>query len=576
MLLRPEDIEQTLVLADIITQEEFKDFKTRAEREKIQMTDLLLKEGKASEKQLYEAWANVIDVPYVDLSKEAVEEDILFLIPEDLAKQANVASFKSENDVIAIATADPLDLQTIESLKKTLRKEVEVYVSPPNAIRDLLSQYRRGLQVEFNEIIEQTLSATSGSEEDLAKMAQDVPFIKIVETILENAIVESASDIHLEPMEKKVVVRFRVDGILQDMIVLPKTIYPGIVARIKILANLKIDEHRLPQDGRFKIEKEGYRVSFRVSIMPVFDGEKIVMRLLNEGNQILTLEQIGYQHSVLETVKRNISKPHGMVLVTGPTGSGKTTNLYSIMNLLNQPGVNIATIEDPIEYRMPRINQSQVRTKIGFTFASGLRSLLRQDPDIIMVGEIRDAETAEMAIHAALTGHLVLSTLHTNSASGAMPRLTDMGIKPFLIASTTNMVIAQRLVRRVCTECMVRTEADPTLLKAIKEEIDEDRLMKILEDERITEPGKKLDDLPFSKGDGCQACDQSGYKGRIGIYEVMEIDEELQEVITSEASADKIHKIALKKGMITIVEDGMIKAVTGLTTIEEILRVTKA
>ncbi|MCA9376205.1 MAG: type II/IV secretion system protein [Candidatus Doudnabacteria bacterium] len=576
MLLTPEDIERTLVANGTLPSEVFLRMKERADSESTDIGSLLLKEGIASEEQLYRAWSEVINVPFVDLVRETIDKDVLFLVPEDLAKQETVVAFRKEGDGVSIAMADPLDLQTIESLKKTLGLSMQVYLAPPDSIRDTLAQYRRGLQVEFNEIIEQTLSAAQANEEDLAKMAQDLPFIKIVDTIVDNAIVEGASDIHIEPMEQKVVVRFRIDGILQDMIVLPKPIYPGVVARIKILTSLKIDEHRLPQDGRFKIEREGYRVSFRVSIMPVFDGEKIVMRLLNEGSQILTLEQLGFQHSVLEIVKRNVAKPHGMILVTGPTGSGKTTTLYSVMNVLNQPGVNIATVEDPIEYRMPRINQSQVRAKIGFTFASGLRSLVRQDPDIIMVGEIRDAETAETAIHSALTGHLLLSTLHTNSAAGSMPRLIDMGIKPFLIASTANMVIAQRLVRRICTDCMERIEPEQAMLNAIEKEVDVPHILSILERERIIEKGKTLKDLPFSRGTGCKSCGDSGYKGRIGIYEVLEMDEDMKDLVTREATSEEIQEAALKKGMITMIEDGFIKIVTGVTTLEEILRVTNA
>ncbi len=577
MRLTPADIEQTLVASSLLKKEDFVALAKRAESEKSDLADLLLKEGKVSEDALWEAWAKIISIPYVDLSKEVIEKDVLFLIPEQLAKQTTVVAYKSDGKTVSVAMADPLDLQTVEAIRKTLNQQVAVATAAPGAIREALSQYRRGIQIEFNEIIQQTLSSTQSHDEaDLEKMAQDLPFIRIVDTILENAIAESASDIHLEPLEKKVVVRFRLDGLLHDMIILPRAIYPGLVARVKILSKLKIDEHRLPQDGRFKIEKEGYRVSFRVSIMPVFDGEKIVMRLLNESSQILTLEQLGFQHSVLPIIKRNIDRPHGMILVTGPTGSGKTTTLYSVMNILNTQDVNVATIEDPIEYRMPRINQSQVRTKIGFTFATGLRSLVRQDPDIIMVGEIRDAETAEMAIQAALTGHLVLSTLHTNSAAGAMPRLIDMSVKPFLIASTTNLVIAQRLVRKICTDCIERQKPDPALLTAVEQEFDTERLMKVLVQERIIEPGKQLKDLSFSHGKGCPTCGDTGYKGRMGIYEALEVDETMQQLIVKEASSDDLEKVAIEKGMITMAEDGFIKVVTGVTTLEEILRVTQA
>ncbi|MCK4800198.1 type II/IV secretion system protein, partial [Candidatus Parcubacteria bacterium] len=414
---------------------------------------------------------------------------------------------------------------------------------------------------------------------DLKKAAEDLPVIKIVDTFLKHAILQGASDIHIEPEEKDVVVRYRIDGVLHDAMTLPKVILPGIVARIKILSNLKIDEHRLPQDGRFKIESSDYKVAFRVSIIPVFDGEKIVMRLLDESSNSLTLEQIGFRKRDLKIVNSETKKPDGMVLVVGPTGSGKTTTLYTISAILNTPDVNISTLEDPVEYRMPRINQSQINSKINFTFASGLRALLRQDPDIIMVGEIRDRETAELAVHAALTGHLVLSTLHTNSAAGTLPRLAEMGVESFLVASTTNVIISQRLVRKICPECKEEYKFDESLYNSFSQDFDVDSISEIIKKNKIVKKSYKSNkemwlDLKFARGKGCGKC-RNGYKGRIGVFEVLQIDEKIKKLINNSEPGEKIEEAARADGMTTMLEDGIIKFVQGLTTLEEVMRVTK-
>ncbi|MCK5320880.1 type II/IV secretion system protein, partial [Candidatus Parcubacteria bacterium] len=444
----------------------------------------------------------------------------------------------------------------------------------PENIKETLKQYHKSLKAEFN-----YLSDDKGELEetkDLKKLAADLPVVRIVDTLLEYSIIEGASDIHIEPEEKNVLVRYRIDGILRNVMVLPKTVQSGIIARIKILANLKVDEHRLPQDGRFKIATNEYKVAFRVSIIPAFDGEKIVLRLLNEKAQVLTLEQLGLQSAPLKVLKANVKKPHGIILVTGPTGSGKTTTLYTVLNILNTPEVNISTVEDPIEYRMPHVNQSQVNAKIGYTFASGLRAFLRQDPDIIMVGEIRDQETAEIAVHAAMTGHLVLSTIHTNSAAATMPRLSEMGIPTFLIATTTNIIIAQRLVRKICPNCIQSFNLDEETIKELEKQLSIENLLKTLEKEKIIIDAKKgLKSLLFYRGKGCKRCSNSGYKGRIGIYEILENTEEISDLIRKNTDTNEINKQSVKKGMLTMVEDGFIKAKNGITTIEEIMRVTK-
>jgi len=442
-----------------------------------------------------------------------------------------------------------------------------------------VKQYQKTLAVEFGDIIKKESSQVKvvkegkkEEKEELQKAAQEIPVIKIVDTLLRHAILQRASDIHIEPMEKEVVVRYRIDGILHDAMTLPKNVQSGIVARIKVLSNLKLDEHRLPQDGRFKIETGDYKYSIRVSILPVYYGEKIVMRLLPETARALTLEGLGLRGRDLELVQQSLRKPVGMILVTGPTGSGKTTTLYSMMEILNTPEVNISTVEDPIEYMMPRVNQTQVNPKIGLTFASGLRALLRQDPDIIMVGEIRDSETASLAINAALTGHLVLSTLHTNSAAGAIPRLIEMGAEPFLIASTLNVILAQRLVRKLCSN-RTRYKFKPEQIKSLEKYVDIERINKVLKERKIIKGVSSIKEATFYKPAQSKECPE-GYKGRIGIFEVLSVSEAIKEMILRKENADHIQEEAQKEGMTLMVEDGLIKAMQGITSIEEVLRVT--
>jgi len=382
---------------------------------------------------------------------------------------------------------------------------------------------------------------------------------------------QRSSDIHIEPVEKEVIVRYRIDGILHDAMILPKMVSSGIVARIKVLSRLKLDEHRLPQDGRFKIETGEYKYSIRVSVLPIFDGEKIVMRLLPETAKAFNLEALGLRGEALEKVHHNLKKPVGMVLVTGPTGSGKTTTLYAMMEILNTPGVNISTVEDPIEYRMPRINQTQVNPKIGLTFASGLRSLVRQDPDIVMVGEIRDKETAGLAINAALTGHLVLSTLHTTNAAGAIPRLVDMKAEPFLISSTLSIIIGQRLVRRLFPENEKYFLKIPEL-KNLANYCDLGRMLKVLKENKVVKAKDTLRNTPFYRPKATKECPE-GYKGRIGIFETLDVTETIKELIVKHGTTDQIQEQAQKEGMRTMIEDGFIKAAQGITSLEEVLRV---
>lgn len=474
---------------------------------------------------------------------------------------------------------DPEDLKTIEFIKKKADLKILPRLTTPQSVKNVLAQYQESLQVEFGELIKKEAREVKeikeeevvGKKAELEKQAQELPIIRIVDTLLKHAILQRASDIHIEPTEKEVLVRYRIDGILHDAMTLPHQTRSGIVARVKVLSKLKLDEHRLPQDGRFNIESQDYKYSVRVSILPVFNGEKVVMRLLSQTAKGYTLEGLGLRGDALEQIQDALRRPTGMILVTGPTGCGKTTTLYSMMEILNTPGVNISTVEDPIEYRMPRINQTQVNPKIGLTFASGLRSLLRQDPDILMVGEIRDTETASLAINAALTGHLVLSTLHTNSAAGAIPRLIDMEVEPFLLASTLNLILAQRLIRRLC-EGKEKYKLKQEELKNLTKYCDVKRIEGVLAEEKILKSKQNLQDVDFYHPKLSKECPE-GYQKRIGIYEVLAVTESQKELIAKESISDEIEKRASQEGMRLMIEDGFVKAAQGITSIEEVLRV---
>lgn len=554
----------------------------QAESKKTPLGTVLLEQKLLSEAELQKFYAYILGIPFVDLSKEAIPADILHIVPEPIAKKSHVVAFEKSGQNLKVAMLNPDDLQTIDFIKKKTGLKIVSCLTTTESINQALRQYEKSLKAEFGDILNPGDSITENAEaeqsESLETVAQGIPVIRVVDTLIKHAILQSASDIHIEPEEKEVHVRYRIDGILHDAMTLPKDIASGIVARIKVLSNLKLDEHRLPQDGRFKIENEDHRISFRVSILPVFDGEKIVMRLLDESSRGLTLEKMGFDGVALEIVHREIKKPNGMVLVTGPTGSGKTTTLYTVMDILNTTEVNISTVEDPVEYRMPRINQTQVSPKIGMTFASALRALLRQDPDIIMVGEIRDEETLEIALHAAMTGHLVLSTLHTNSAAAAIPRMLDMGAEPFLVASTTNVVIAQRLVRRLCPDCREEYHLKKTEIATLGKTFNIDEIFAFLK----VAPSLKgkfsendWESISFYRAKGCDQCGGEGYRGRLGIYEVLEMTTGVRKLVTESATTEMIEDFAKKEGMATMTEDGFAKAFQGMTSLEEIMRVTK-
>lgn len=570
-----QQIRTTLLENKMLTAEQIDGAIRQAAEKHVNLLDELVGSNLVSEQLLYETLAGSQKLPFIDLTTQTIRRDILTLLPESIIQAHNVVAFDVSDREIKIAMTDPDDLQTIDFIDKRTGLRPVVHMTTPSSIKAAIKQYRKGLKAEFESITSNVSEPGPEHEQDLKQMAHDVPVVRVVDTLLEYAVFEGASDIHIEPTEGDTIVRFRIDGVLREVMTLPKKVQPGVAARIKILSNLKIDEHRLPQDGRFKIKTDDYQVAFRVSILPVYDGEKIVLRLLNESAQVLSLEQLGLSPKSFDLVKRNISKPHGMIFVSGPTGSGKTTTLYTILNILNTPKVNVSTIEDPIEYRMPRVNQTQVNPKIGMTFAAGLRALLRQDPNIIMVGEIRDEETAEISAHAALTGHLVLSTIHTNDAVTVLPRLTEMKVPTFLIASTTNLIIAQRLVRKICSNCIESYTLSRKALEELGKQINVQFLLDTLVQEGAIMKGQKVEELLFYRGRGCRQCNQDGYKGRVGIYEVLEMNDEISRVILNRGTAADLETVAVKDGMVTMIQDGFIKAKAGVTTIEEIIRVTK-
>ncbi len=554
---------------------ELKKYSVKAEKVGKTLEDYLLYEKIVDEIKLYEKTAKKMGVPFIELKNREIKKDVLNLVPPPVAQTHNIIAFDKTSSEVKLATLDPQDIQTIEFLHRKTGLSPKVYLTNPESIKNALHRYHADLESDIT--ITQLEDGKGVKTGELKKVAEELPIINIVNSIVEHAVYEGASDIHIEPTEKAVTVRYRIDGLLHNVMNLPKNVCDGIVARIKILANLKIDERMKPQDGRYKIKIQDEKISFRVSIIPVYDGEKIVMRILHEGQKPLTLDQLGFLPGPRKLVEKAIAKPHGTILVTGPTGSGKTTTLYSILGILNRPNVNISTIEDPIEYHVEGINQSQINPKVGFTFASGLRAFLRQDPDIIMVGEIRDEETAEIAIHAAMTGHLVLSTLHTNDAPTTLPRLLDMGVAPFLVAFTTNIIVAQRLVRKICDKCRQDFCLEKKAVDELQKMSDVKKITTLFKTQgiKLSPKEKNLHNIKFHRGAGCRFCNQTGYKGRIGIYEILEIDEEIIKKINERASASEIKNLARKKNMITMFEDGLVKAKQGITTIEEVLRVTK-
>jgi type IV pilus assembly protein PilB len=555
--------------------------KKEAEKTGTTIARLLVQQNKLTDDELRRMQAYVLGIPFVDLKNQKLDFDVLSLIPEPIARNHNIVAFKKTGTSLEVAMLETDDLSAIDFIKKKTQMKILPRLTDTESMKAALVQYQKSLKAEFGDIIQKEVSSIKTltdkeltgdeSEADLKKLAEDLPVVRVVDTLLKHAIIQNASDIHIEPMEEEVLVRYRIDGMLHDAMVLPKNAGASITARIKVLSNLKLDEKRLPQDGRFKVEMNDEKVSFRVSMLPTYYGEKTVMRLLRENVKGFTLEVLGFHGVGLDRIHEATKLATGMILTTGPTGSGKTTTLYTVLDILNTPDVNISTIEDPVEYQMVRINQTQVKPDIGFTFSSGLRSLVRQDPDIIMVGEIRDNETASLAINASLTGHLVLSTLHTNSAAGAIPRLMDMKVEPFLIVSTVNVIIGQRLIRRLTgsKEQYFMSDAE---LEHLGKIVDVDRILGFLKEEKIVDKDATWKKIPFYKAKPSPESDD-GFRGRVGIHEVLKVSPTIRDLIMQGKTSVDIEAQAKKEGMITMIEDGMFQAVQGLTTIEEVLRV---
>lgn len=579
MHIDEKELEKFISDSGLVNKKDLAEAKEAAETSSLNIGQILVSRGAITEDDLRRMEAYILGIPFVDLKNQKLDFAVLSLIPEPIARNHNIVAFKKSADALEVAMLDTDDLTAIDFVKKKVGLKILPRLTDDESMKWALLSYQKTLKAEFGDIIQKeatTLRATrEGDEEispaDLEKLAEDIPVVRIVDTLLKHAILQDASDIHIEPEENEVLVRYRIDGILRDAMVLPKNTASGITARIKVLAGLKLDEKRLPQDGRFKIEAESEKVSFRVSTLPIYYGEKTVMRLLRENAKGFTLEGLGFHGHGLEELHKSLKLTTGMILATGPTGSGKTTTLYTMLDIVNTPAVNISTIEDPVEYQMPRVNQTQVRPEIGFTFANGLRTLVRQDPDIIMVGEIRDNETAALAINASLTGHLVLSTLHTNSAAGAIPRLLDMKVEPFLLVSTLNIVIAQRLVRRLAPN-KIKYFLSKTELETLGNSIDLDRMLSLLKHEKVIGAKDTWEKIPFYKPDPGKDT-EDGYQSRIGIHEVLKVTPTIKDLIMKGATAATLEEQAKKEGMMTMIEDGIFQAVRGVTTIEEVLRV---
>lgn len=555
-------LKKIVVDKGLINEKDFLAAQAEAKEKNKDIEDILVERDLIDEERLGELIAQNFNVPFVKLKEEVINDEILRIIPEIVAKKQLAIAFAKDEKGIKVATNNPQNLDFIVGLQKKTGEKIFPYYATRQDVNETLLRYKKPLKEQFEESIFKGLKEIESSSQ------KELPIIRIIDSIIEYGYQNKASDIHIEPQETKTVIRYRIDGVLHDVLDLPKLIHEHLISRIKILAQLRIDEHRAAQDGRFSQKFDGEKVDIRVSIIPITKGEKAVLRLLSERVRRFDLEDLGFNANDLEKVKRNIKKPWGMILAVGPTGSGKTTTLYSFLKILNTREVNIATIEDPVEYDIEGINQIQVDPSTNLTFAEGLKAIVRQDPDIMMVGEIRDKETAEIAINAALTGHLVLSTFHTNDAATTLPRLINLGIEPFLIASTINVIIAQRLVRRICPKCRTaKTINKDEILKTLK------LLPETLE--KLLSIAEKDGGVKIYYGKGCPLCYNSGYLGRIGIFEVLEISERIRDLIMKKVDAATLKKEAINEGMVTMIDDGIDKVLAGLTTLEEILMATR-
>ncbi|QQS64538.1 type II/IV secretion system protein [Candidatus Saccharibacteria bacterium] len=589
MRISDATVKQLLTKAGKIKTEDFAALEEEALAEKLPLQLLVVQKNLVSDSELTKIYAEEIGVPFVDINVKELSREVIRQIPENIAKLYNMVVFEGSLDVKdsprKVAMEDPDDLQAIDILHKVFGQNIEIYMATHNNILSALDQYRGNIGSEISKVMTDAGASADDDEDDEGVKAEDVaedsPIAQTVNLIIEYAVKAGASDIHIEPRDKHLQIRYRIDGVLREANRLPKRTMSALVSRVKILANLKIDERRAPQDGRFKINMNGRIFAFRVSTLPIAEGEKVVMRILDESSEPLSLEKLGFWGKALADIQDASRQPHGMILVTGPTGSGKSTTLHSVLHILNKPDVNISTIEDPVEYKLEGVNQTQVNPVAGMTFAAGLRALLRQDPNIIMVGEIRDGETAGLGVQAALTGHLVFSTLHTNNAATCLPRLLDMGIEPFLIASVVRVVIGQRLVRRLVADDCEAYEPSQSEIKEIervfglKSKQDWENIVKLMQSAQETFGKPKTTKIQLYRPKTNLPQDHTGYKGRMGIYEVLKNTTDVQKMIVGAATSEEIQNQAIKEGMLTMQLDGLIKALLGMTSIEEILRVTR-
>jgi type IV pilus assembly protein PilB len=580
--LLTDDIQEKLITLliqeGLVAEDVLRSMEAEAKAQSKPMMVVLNERGVVDDELLTHAIAQVSGVPYVNLSSSIIDQDVLALLPEDIAERFMAVPLAEVQNRLAVAMIDANNVQAVDYLANRIQRPIKVFMASETGVRHVLDQYRTDLSSVDEAAVVSQEEASKAGDNDIKTIVQDSPISRALSTILEYAVKSRASDVHIEPLEKALKIRCRVDGVLREIMQLPKSIEPALVSRIKILSNLKIDEHRIPQDGQFTVKVAAKEVDLRIAISPVVWGEQVVIRLLDKSGNSFDLEEMGYAGRALRAIRKGVRRPNGMVLTSGPTGSGKSTSLYALIKEIKDDTVNIVTLEDPVEYKMDGVNQIQVNAEVGLTFASGLRSILRQDPDVVMVGEIRDSETASLGVQAALTGHLVFSTLHTNSAAGVLPRLLDMGVEPFLIASTVNTIIGQRLVRRVAAK-RDTYQSNPIETQNIlatvghllpKTKADVARVSEDLGYKDLPLAGQSAYTLVKGK-DTLQT--PRGYSGRAGLYEVMDVTTEIQNLIISHATSSEIQRKAVEQGMITMRQDGYLKALQGITTIEEVNRV---
>lgn len=563
-----QTISDILLSEHLLTPEQYREIKVKSASEGKTDEGIIKLLGIIPDEKLMEAKARLLGIPFISLANTSFSPQALSFVPRAVAERFSLIPFfyDEKTKTLSIAMGNPVDLEAISFVQQKTGLNIKAFASSLNEITSAIGQqYRQELVGEVGKAIKETEDLTKPITIDSTQIGQiikEAPIAKIVSTILEYAVTSRASDVHIEPQEDRVRVRYRIDGILYDRLSLPKTVQDAVISRIKILSQMKIDEHRSPQDGRFNFKVSESEVDLRISVLPTVFGEKIVMRLLRKSGGIPTLPELGLSGTSLKNLETAILRPHGIIIVCGPTGSGKTTTLYSVLSKLNTTRVNIMSLEDPVEYQIPGVNQVQINPAVGLTFATGLRSFLRQDPNIILVGEIRDQETTDLAIQAALTGHLVFSTLHTSNASGALPRLLDLGAEGFLIASTMNAIIGQRIARTICPHCRESYVPPPQIINEIKTVLG--NLFTKTESE-----------VRFYRGKGCAECGNSGYLGRVGIFEVLAVSQKIAHLVLERADSDTLEKEAISEGMITMKQDGYLKVLQGTTSIEEVLRVAQ-